>query len=356
MTNYEAMLFWTAFLAEDGTGYDAFQPKGAGRDGVSGGPQRGLVCADGEGLGRLQEAGMSEVRCIAETKNLVGEGPLWDAAGQRLYWTDINGMRVYRLDLRSGRIEHWQFAVTVSALGLTTRTGWLLVAAGLQLLLWNVESDERVVFAQVEDAETGNRLNDGAVGPDGNFWVGTMRNNVGPDGAHIEVDWERTENRCGSLYRVSPEGTVERYATGLAIPNTMVWSPDGSKMYTGDSMDNAVYAYDYGAGSVSRRRVFTQGFGRGVPDGSAMDEEGFIWNCRYFGSCAVRFAPSGEVDRVVEMPVKNITNCAFGGADLRTLFVTTAGVGDGEADTRAGGLFAVEVGVVGLAENLFRAG
>jgi sugar lactone lactonase YvrE len=123
-------------------------------------------------------------------------------------------------------------------------------------------------------------------------------------------------------------------------------------MYTGDSIANALYAYDYKAGVVSRRRVLTQGFGQGVPDGSAMDEEGFVWNCRYFGRCLVRFAPSGVVDRVVEMPVTNITNCAFGGSDLRTLFVTTASVGVDEP--LAGGVFAVDVGVSGLAETLFR--
>ncbi len=297
---------------------------------------------------------MSQPRCIAETKNLVGEGPLWDAATQRLYWTDINGMRACCLDVERGEIQHWQFAATVSALALTTTPGILLVAAGLQLLLWNVETDERAFFAQVEAAETGNRLNDGAVDPDGNFWAGTMRNNVAEDGSGIEIDWDKPENRSGSLYRVSPDGTVVRFDSGFGIPNTMVWSPDRSTLYSGDSVVNALYAYDYGAGVVSRRRVFTQGFARGVPDGSAMDAQGFMWNCRYFGHCLVRFSPSGEVDRVVEMPVRNITNCVFGGKDMRTLFVTTAALGNGIEDPRAGGVFALDVGVAGLAENLFR--
>jgi sugar lactone lactonase YvrE len=297
---------------------------------------------------------MSQVRCVAETRNLVGESPVWDAARERLYWTDINGMAVYCLYIQSGSIEQWTFDATVSALALTTTPGRLLVAVGQRLLLWNVESGERVLFAQVEDAASGNRLNDGAVDPEGNFWVGTMRNNVAADGQNIEVDWELPENRRGSLYRVSGDGAVVRFDAGFGIPNTMVWSPDRSTMYAGDSIANALYAYEYGAGAVSGRRVFTQGFGRGVPDGSAMDAEGFVWNCRYFGHCVVRFAPTGEVDRVVEMPVKNVTNCAFGGRDLRTLFVTTASVGgDGPL---AGGVFAIDVDVGGLAENLFRIG
>jgi len=296
---------------------------------------------------------MNMVRCVAETKNLVGEGPLWDADSQCLYWTDINGMRVYRLNVQSGKTEFWQFQVPVSALSLTSAPGWLLVAAGSQLLLWKAESDERVLFSQVEDAALGNRLNDGAADPDGNFWVGTMRNNVAADGSGIDVDWDDPKNRTGSLYRVAPDGTVIRQSSGFAIPNTMVWSPDGKTMYTGDSIDNVLHAYDYRDGSVFDRRVFAQGFERGVPDGSAMDEEGFVWNCRYFGSCLVRFDPAGNVDRIVEMPVTNITNCAFGGSDLRTLFVTTALLSSGPNTPLAGGLFALEPGVRGLPENRF---
>ena len=297
---------------------------------------------------------MNQVRCVAETRNLVGEGPVWDADSQRLFWTDINGMSVYRLDLQSGRVDRWNFHSPVSALALTSNPGWLLVAAGLELLMWKVKTDERVLFLQVEDAELGNRLNEGAADPDGNFWVGTMHNNVAPDGCGIDVDWDHPKNRTGSLYRVAPDGTVIRQASGLAIPNTMVWSPDRRTMYTGDSIDNVLFAYDYQNGSVSGRRVFTQGFGRGVPDGSAMDEHGFVWNCRYFGNCLVRFDPTGNVDRVVEMPVRDITSCAFGGRDLRTLFITTASVSSVADGPLAGSVFAFEPGVRGLPENLFR--
>ena len=81
---------------------------------------------------------------------------------------------------------------------------------------------------------------------------------------------------------------------------------------------------DRHTGAISNERPFLQGFARGLPDGSAMDAEGFLWNCRYYGNCVVRVAPDGKIDRVVEMPVKNITTCCFGGADLKTLLVTTA--------------------------------
>ncbi len=299
---------------------------------------------------------MNLPRCVAETNSLVGESPVWDAENQRLFFTDINGMSVSALDVRSGRVEQWQFNAPVSALALTSSAGWFLVAAGLHLLLWNTETDERVSFAEIEDVGLGNRLNDGAAGPDGNFWVGTMRNNVAPDGAHIDVDWNHPASRTGSLYRVSSAGIVTLEGSGFAIPNTMTWSPDGRTMYTGDSIDNVIYAYDFRYGSIAYREVFTQDFARGVPDGSAIDEDGYIWNCRYFGSCIVRFDPTGTVDRVVELPVRDVTNCAFGGDDLRTLFITTAAVSSGSNERLAGAVFAFKPGIRGKPENRFHIG
>jgi sugar lactone lactonase YvrE len=299
---------------------------------------------------------MNLVRCVAETRNLVGESPVWDADRERLFWTDINGMSVSRFDIHSRRVDTWKFHSPVSALALTSNPGWLLVAAGLQLLLWKVETDERVLFSQLESLELSNRLNEGAADPDGNFWVGTMCNNVAADGSGIDVNWNQPKSRCGSLYRVAPDGTVTLQASGLAIPNTLIWSPDRRTMYTGDSIDNVLYAYDYQGGAISGRRVFTQDFGRGVPDGSAMDEDGFVWNCRYFGHCLVRFDSMGNVDRVVEMPVKNITSCAFGGEDLCTLFITTASVSGGPDEPLAGAVFALDPGVRGIPENRFHVG
>jgi sugar lactone lactonase YvrE len=136
----------------------------------------------------------------------------------------------------------------------------------------------------------------------------------------------------------------------------MVWSPDGATMYTGDSIDSVLWAYDHQAGVASSPSLFTKGFSRGVPDGSAIDEHGFLWNCRYFGSCVVRFDPVGNVDRVVEMPVGNITSCTFGGEDLRTLFITTASVSSGLDEPLAGAVFALDPDIRSLPENRFLVG
>ncbi len=296
---------------------------------------------------------MTAIRCLTDSPSLVGEGPLWHPEERCLYWTDINGMSVNRLVEGERRVDTWRFDGPVSAVCLTRTENRLLVACGMQVLRWNPRTDERQVLVEFAEEPTGNRLNDAGVGPDGSLWVGTMRNNVGADGSHLELDWDAAENRAGSLYCVRPDGDTLWRAGGLAIPNTMAWSPDGGTLYTGDSIDNAIRAYACEGAALGAPRMLFAGFGRGVPDGSAVDAAGYLWNCRYFGGCIVRVSPAGEVDRVVEMPVTNITNCVFGGDGLDTLYVTTASVGTPAGESLAGAVFAFEPGVVGVAPYRF---
>jgi sugar lactone lactonase YvrE len=194
------------------------------------------------------------------------------------------------------------------------------------------------------------RLNDARSDPRGSLWVGSMRNNIAADGSAIEFG-----GTDGVLLRLDADGKTSVWRKDIGISNTMVWSPDRRRFYTGDSIANVIWAYDYdqATGAISNERPFLQGFARGLPDGSAMDAEGFLWNCRYYGNCVVRVAPDGKIDRVVEMPVKNITTCCFGGADLKTLFVTTASAHAPLGDRLAGSLFAIRTEVKGQAENRF---
>jgi sugar lactone lactonase YvrE len=135
-----------------------------------------------------------------------------------------------------------------------------------------------------------------------------------------------------------------------------VWSPDQKTFYCGCSVDNVIYAYDYNPAdtSIKNRRPFIAEVERGSPDGSAMDAEGYLWNCRFFGGCIMRFSPTGELDTVIEMPVSNITNCAFGGPDLRTLYVTTAALHAPPGEELAGALFSIQTDVQGLETGRFR--
>jgi sugar lactone lactonase YvrE len=294
---------------------------------------------------------MLTARLLDDSKNVVGESPLWHPEEGSLYWTDVNGFRIQRYVLKSGEKASWWFGEPVCALSLTTDPDQILVALGSRLILWRPSTDERGDFAFPEPNWPHNRLNDGATDPNGVFWIGSMRNNVDADGKNVEVS-----GNSGSLYRVMPDRGVSVWDTGFGITNTLAWSPDRETFYCGCSPSNIIYAYDYDPAdsSISNRRTFIAGVERGLPDGSAIDEEGYLWNCRFFGGCILRFAPTGNLDRFVEMPVSNITNCAFGGPSLDSLFVTTASLFAPDGEAHAGALFEIPVGVRGLRTERFR--
>lgn len=288
---------------------------------------------------------------LVDSKNLVGEGPLWHPEEGSLYWTDVNGFTIHRYNLKSRETKNWRFGEPVCTLSLTKDPDRLLVALGSRVILWRPSTDERQDFASPEPNWPRNRLNDGATDPNGVFWVGSMRNNVGPHGEDVEA-----KGSTGSLYRVLPHGSVSVWDTGFGITNTLAWSPDRKTFYCGDSTANIIYAYDYNAAdsSIRNRRPFLAGIQPGLPDGSAMDADGYLWNSRFFGGCILRISPAGKLDRVVELPVSNITNCAFGGPSVDSLFVTTASLHAKPAEPHAGALFEVAVGIRGLPTNRFR--
>lgn len=293
---------------------------------------------------------MSSVRILDDSKNIVGESPLWHPEHGSVYWTDVNGFKIQRYVLQSRLKTSWDFDEPVCALSLTTDPECLLVALGSRLIFWRPSTDQRSDFANPEPNWPYNRLNDGATDPNGVFWIGSMRNNVAPDGSNVEAS-----GKTGSLYRVLPDGRVSVWDTGFGITNTLAWSPDQKTFYCGCSVSNAIYAYDYDAkdSSIGNRRPFLSGATPGVPDGSAMDEEGYLWNCRFYGACLLRICPTGKLDRIVELPVSNITNCAFGGPSLDTLFVTTASLFAKEGEDHAGALLEIPVGVRGMPMNRF---
>ncbi|MBN9073645.1 MAG: SMP-30/gluconolactonase/LRE family protein [Rhizobiales bacterium] len=306
----------------------------------------------GERREKGAEAGTPGLVCVAPVGDRCGEGAIWDAAGGAVFWTDINRFLIHRLDAASGGVRSWFFDEPVVALSLTDRDGTMLVALGSRLILWQPENDRRTDQGFALDGWPRVRLNDGRADPAGRFWVGSMKNNVEPDGESSEAgDGE------GTLFRVDAGGAAAVFREGLGIPNTLCWSPDGRFFYTGDTLHNVIRRYDYDAanGTISNETAFFKDFERGLPDGSAIDAEGFLWNCRWGGGCVVRIAPDGTVDRVIDMPALNVTTAVFGGADLTSLYITTAR-GDRPGDRLAGSLFRLDTAVRGLSENRFRIG
>jgi sugar lactone lactonase YvrE len=293
----------------------------------------------------------SEPVCVAPTGDVCGEGAVWHAAHSAVYWTDINRFLIHRYTLADQCVRTWFFDEPVTALALTDRDELLVVVLGSGVILWEPASDIRQRAIYKLEGWPAVRLNDARADPRGSLWAGSMRNNVNPDGSSGEAG-----GQDGILHRIDPDGRVTVHRRDIGISNTLGWSPDKKRFYSGDSLANVIWGYDYDAasGAITNEIPFFQNFDRGLPDGSTVDAAGYLWNCRYHGGCIVRVAPNGAVDRVVEMPVKNITTCTFGGSDLRTLYVTTASAQAAPGERLAGGLFAIRCEVRGQPENRFR--
>jgi sugar lactone lactonase YvrE len=288
--------------------------------------------------------------CVAPTNNRCGEGAVWHESHGAVYWTDINRFLIQRYTLADQCVKSWIFDEPVTALILTNRDDVIVVVLASRVILWEPATDTRRDQGFRLEGWPKVRFNDARADPRGSLWLGSMRNNVNSDGTPGEEG-----GQDGVLIRLDPDGTSTIFRRNIAISNTVAWSPDRRHFYTGDSLANVIWVFDYDAttGAISNEQPFFKDFGRGLPDGSSMDSEGFLWNCRYGGGCIVRVAPDGKVDRVIEMPVDNITTCTFGGPERKTLFVTTAGAAANPSHRLAGGLFAIETPVAGQPENHF---
>ena len=284
---------------------------------------------------------MASPVCVVPAGDWTGEGAVWAASEKAVYWVDIGRFLIHRFEPDSGTVRNWFFDEPVCTLGLTDRADTLIVATASKVIFWQPANDARADFTNPEHGRQGVRLNDGRPDPAGNFWVGSMHFGEG------------AEKGVGKLFRVNADGSVSVEKTGIGISNTFCWSPDNTRFYFGDTLANVINVWDYdlATGRIANERPFFAGFDRGGPDGSAMDRDGYLWNARYGGGCIVRVSPEGKVDRVIEMPVTNVTTCTFGGPQLRTLFITTAFRSD---ERLSGGLYRLDVEVPGLPESRFR--
>lgn len=280
----------------------------------------------------------------APPRDQLGEGPFWAEAEQRLYWTDIAGRWAHCIDPATGEGRSWRMPSSCSAI-LPARSGDPVVALADGLYRLDPATGAVRPFARPDD-DPGNRSNETRCDPQGRIWLGTMCNNLGPAGEPLPL-----ARRSGGFFCVRPDGSWTRLFAGLGISNTLAWSPDGTRFYCADTLREIIwsFAYDPEGPSLSDQTVFAEG-GPGHPDGSAMDEEGFLWNARWGGGRVIRYAPDGRVDRELFLPVEQPSSCAFGGPDRKTLFVTSARQElEGLApDSLDGSVFAVRVDVAGM--------
>lgn len=280
---------------------------------------------------------------IGQQTDILGESPLWDDAAHSLWWVDIRRPALRSLDHRSGTVRTWPMPDLVGSIALGD-DGRLLVALPDRIAAFDPRTASLVTVAQAP-AVPGHRFNDGRCDRQGRFWAGTMHN--------------VTRAPEGVLYRLDPGGRLAAKHSGICIPNSLAWSPDGRTMYFADSLRYTIFAYDYdtATGEMSRERVFATNAKPGFADGSTVDAEGFLWNAEFNAWRVVRYAPDGRVDRVIEVPTQRPTCCAFGGPDLDILFVTTASqqmsASELEQQPLAGSLLAIDAGVRGLPEPRF---
>jgi sugar lactone lactonase YvrE len=288
-----------------------------------------------------------EVTCVLEARAQLGECPVWSVPEQVLYWIDTRAPAMHRLDPASGASTTWPMPSRIGSFGLREFGTGAVVALVDGFHLLDFDSGE-LEFLVGPQHVPGTRFNDGKVSPDGRFWAGTM-------------DEESLSRPIAVLYRLDPDHTLHRVVDGLIVSNGLGWTGDGRTMYHSDSKGQVIWAYDYDpdTGTPSGRRVVarpTEKIGR--PDGAAIDEQGYYWIAGISAGVLNRWSPDGQLDRCIPLPCSNPTAPCFGGADLRTIFVTSLRH-DLPADVLAakplsGGIFAVQADVPGVPISRYR--
>ena len=273
----------------------------------------------------------------------VAESPVWDASTRRLLFCDIPGRRINALSVDDGTRASWDFPDVVGSFGLCL-SGRFVVAQRHHVVLFDPRTKAIENLTDPVDEPPTNRLNDGKVGPDGCFWVGSMDENT-------------PRQKTGALYRVTPKGDIERKAEGYAVSNGLAWSPDGRVMYHSDSTAGIIEAWDFDVrtGRLANHRVLaTLTNDEGRPDGAAVDVEGTYWSAGPSAGCVNRFSPSGALLSKLPFPVPGPTMPCFA---ERHLYVTSLREGRSpealQQHPTLGGLFRTEAPVLGAPVGLF---
>lgn len=281
-----------------------------------------------------------------QVHNTLGEGVTWCDRGQVLYWTDIETSTLWRYRPHDGALHQWSMPERLASFALCEADGWLLLGLASRLAFFHPSTRAIVPVTDVEpDLPT--RLNDGACDRQGRFVFGTLHEpTAGPKQA------------IGGFWRLNHDLSLERLPLpGVAISNSIAFSPDGGTMYFCDSPTRRIQRCDYGDRIGNVRTFVTLDDPRGEPDGSAVDHEGGLWNAQWGLGRVVRYTPDGRLDHIVEVPASQPTKPAFGGTDYATLYITSARAGLDEttlaSQPYAGALFFAETGYRGLPEPRF---
>jgi sugar lactone lactonase YvrE len=287
---------------------------------------------------------MSDARLVSDAKAENGEGPLWSRRDQAVYWVDIKGSLLHRYGL-DGDEQRWAMPDYICWVRERHDKPGLVIGLRKSIAELTLSPFRIVERAAVEPHEADNRLNDARADAKGRIWFGSMDNG------------ERRAS--GALYRLDPDFTYHEIDRGYVCANGPTFSPDGRRLYHTDSAARAIYQFDVGDdGSLTNKRLFASFTkAEGTPDGMTTDSEGCLWVCLWQGWGIIRLKPDGSKDRIISLPVSQVTSCTFAGDKLDRLFVTSARIGLSEAqlqkEPHAGGLFELDPGVSGLPTHQF---
>ena len=279
-------------------------------------------------------------RCIAPVGALLGEGPLWLARENAIYFVDIKGQRLHRVALDDESRTSWETPEPICwliprASGEGFIAGFKSGFAELSLAPFTVTP-----IGAPEPERPTNRLNDAKADAHGRIWAGSMD--------------DEEKRKSGALYRLDPDRTWRRMDDGYGVANGPTFSPRGDVLYHTDSAARLIYQFDLAPdGALSNKRVFVKFEDDwGYPDGMTTDAEGGVWIAHWDGARVSRFAPDGKLDRAIRLPMSRPTSCVFAGNDLRRMFVTSARLGR-EGEPLAGALFEIDPGIAGAPAHAF---
>ena len=251
---------------------------------------------------------------VGTIKCTLAEGPLWDSRQHVLYWVDIIEGKIHSYDPGANAFKSYSAGKLVSCI-LPRQKGGFLIAREHAVYSWDPHKVPERMFS-IDSEPSNNRFNDGKCDPAGRLWIGSM-------------DMEE-KSATGSLYMIGENLKIDRKVRGLTVSNGLAWSPDNTMMYHVDSPTRRVfrYRYDPGSGRISDREVFVEiPAGEGFPDGLTTDTEGNVYVAQWGGFCVSVWNSGGERISRISIPACNVSSCAFGGSDMKDLYVTTAAYG-----------------------------
>jgi len=251
---------------------------------------------------------------LYKSENILAEGPYWHGGRQSFFWVDIDGKKFHEYKWANGEVSEWKLDYRVSLIAESKYSHHLLMAVQGGLISFNLGNGTLEWLRDIERDIPMHRTNDGGCDPYGRLWIGTM---------HREF-----EKGKGSLYSVEHDFSIRKRLDNVTISNGIVWSQDGKKMYYIDSSTKSVqsFFFDAGTGDIQFEKIAIRiPENGGSPDGMCMDEEGMLWIAQWDAFGVYRWNPeTGTLLDKIEVPVPQVSSCAFGGENMDHLFITTA--------------------------------